>query len=159
MPWVGFEPTIPAFERTKTVQAVDGAAAVFGVTLSRGGGLKYRDSVLQVGGWAQGWRPCSVKKKLKLRNPKKSNPKWSCRIIYGRLWLKKGSFVSADDNDYACVMDFSLKYFSFFNCTVFMLTLLGTAHLLHIPENHIVADKISINHAFSPSFLLLLQQS
>jgi hypothetical protein len=28
MPQVGFEPTIPVFERTKTVRALDGAAAV-----------------------------------------------------------------------------------------------------------------------------------
>jgi hypothetical protein len=28
MPWVEFEPTIPVFERTKTVHALDRAAAV-----------------------------------------------------------------------------------------------------------------------------------
>jgi hypothetical protein len=31
MPWVGFEPTIPAFERAKTVHVLDRAATVFGV--------------------------------------------------------------------------------------------------------------------------------
>jgi hypothetical protein len=31
MPWVGFEPTIPAFERAKTVHALDRAATVIGV--------------------------------------------------------------------------------------------------------------------------------
>jgi hypothetical protein len=30
MPWVGFEPMIPAFERMKTVHALDGAATVIG---------------------------------------------------------------------------------------------------------------------------------
>jgi hypothetical protein len=30
MPWVGFEPTIPAFERANTVHALDRAAAVIG---------------------------------------------------------------------------------------------------------------------------------
>jgi hypothetical protein len=28
------------------------------------GGHKYRDLVLQVGGWTQGWRPCSAKKNI-----------------------------------------------------------------------------------------------
>jgi hypothetical protein len=37
------------------------------------GGHKYRDPVLQVGGWTQGCRPCSVRKFL-LRDPKKWNP-------------------------------------------------------------------------------------
>jgi hypothetical protein len=32
MPWVGFEPTIPAFERAKTVHASDHAATVIGAT-------------------------------------------------------------------------------------------------------------------------------
>jgi hypothetical protein len=32
MPWVGFEPTIPAFERAKTVHALDSAATVIGTT-------------------------------------------------------------------------------------------------------------------------------
>jgi hypothetical protein len=31
MPRVAFEPTIPVFERTKTVHALDGAATVIGV--------------------------------------------------------------------------------------------------------------------------------
>jgi hypothetical protein len=31
MPWVGFEPTIPAFERAKTVHALDRAATVIGI--------------------------------------------------------------------------------------------------------------------------------
>jgi hypothetical protein len=30
MPWVGFEPTIPAFERAKTVHALDSAADLCG---------------------------------------------------------------------------------------------------------------------------------
>jgi hypothetical protein len=30
MPYVGFEPTIPVFERAKTVHALDGAATVIG---------------------------------------------------------------------------------------------------------------------------------
>jgi hypothetical protein len=30
MPWVGFEPTIPAFEQTKTRHALDRAVAVIG---------------------------------------------------------------------------------------------------------------------------------
>jgi hypothetical protein len=30
MPWVEFEPTIPAFERAKTVHALDRAATVIG---------------------------------------------------------------------------------------------------------------------------------
>jgi hypothetical protein len=33
MPSVGFEPTIPAFERAKTVHALDRAATVMGVKL------------------------------------------------------------------------------------------------------------------------------
>jgi hypothetical protein len=33
MPRVGFEPTIQAFERTKTVHAFDGAATVTGIDL------------------------------------------------------------------------------------------------------------------------------
>jgi hypothetical protein len=33
MPWVGFEPMIPAFERAKTVHALDRAATVIGPTL------------------------------------------------------------------------------------------------------------------------------
>jgi hypothetical protein len=32
MPWVGFEPIIPAFERAKTVRALDRAAIVIGFT-------------------------------------------------------------------------------------------------------------------------------
>jgi hypothetical protein len=31
MPWVGFEPTIPASERAKTVQALDRTATVTGI--------------------------------------------------------------------------------------------------------------------------------
>jgi hypothetical protein len=31
MPWVGFEPTIPAFELAKTVHVLDRAATVIGV--------------------------------------------------------------------------------------------------------------------------------
>jgi hypothetical protein len=31
MPWVGFEPTIPVFERAKTVHALNSAATVIGV--------------------------------------------------------------------------------------------------------------------------------
>jgi hypothetical protein len=34
MPWVGFEDTIPVFERAKTVQASDRAAIVLGTELS-----------------------------------------------------------------------------------------------------------------------------
>jgi hypothetical protein len=30
MPWLGFEPTIPVFERAKTVHALDRAATVIG---------------------------------------------------------------------------------------------------------------------------------
>jgi hypothetical protein len=30
MPWVGFDPTIPVFERTKTIHALDRAATVIG---------------------------------------------------------------------------------------------------------------------------------
>jgi hypothetical protein len=30
MPWIGFEPTIPVFERAKAVHALDGAATVIG---------------------------------------------------------------------------------------------------------------------------------
>jgi hypothetical protein len=33
MPWVGFETTIPVFERAKTVHALDGVATVIGITL------------------------------------------------------------------------------------------------------------------------------
>jgi hypothetical protein len=33
MPWVGFEPTIPAFKQTKTVHALDRAATVTGMCL------------------------------------------------------------------------------------------------------------------------------
>jgi hypothetical protein len=32
MPWVGFEPTIPVFEREKTVHALDRAATVSAAT-------------------------------------------------------------------------------------------------------------------------------
>jgi hypothetical protein len=39
MPQVGFEPTIPVFERAKTVHALDGAANVIGVIKPRR--LKY----------------------------------------------------------------------------------------------------------------------
>jgi hypothetical protein len=31
MPWVGFEPTIPVFERAKIFHALDGAATVIGL--------------------------------------------------------------------------------------------------------------------------------
>jgi hypothetical protein len=34
MPYVGFEPTIPAFEGVKTVHALDDAATVIGCTIS-----------------------------------------------------------------------------------------------------------------------------
>jgi hypothetical protein len=34
MPWVGFEPTIPAFERAKTVHALDRAVIVIGASAS-----------------------------------------------------------------------------------------------------------------------------
>jgi hypothetical protein len=34
MPWVVFEPTIPAFERAKTVYALDRAATVIGFPVS-----------------------------------------------------------------------------------------------------------------------------
>jgi hypothetical protein len=30
MPWVGFEPTIPVFERAKTIHVIDGEATVMG---------------------------------------------------------------------------------------------------------------------------------
>jgi hypothetical protein len=46
------------------------------------GGHTYRDLVLQVGGWTQGWRPCSVKNYC-LRNPKKWKP--------DQIWKKKSS--------------------------------------------------------------------
>jgi hypothetical protein len=35
MPWVGFEPTIPVFERAKTVHALDRAAIVIGQYVTR----------------------------------------------------------------------------------------------------------------------------
>jgi hypothetical protein len=35
MPGLGFEPTIPVFERAKTVHALDCAATVIGTTLNR----------------------------------------------------------------------------------------------------------------------------
>jgi hypothetical protein len=73
-------------------------------------GYKYRDLVLQVGGWTQGWRPYTVKKLL-LRTPKKWKPKdtiddgidKSGRNLRGRLWLKKGCFANDDDGD-LCVL-------------------------------------------------------
>jgi hypothetical protein len=34
MPWIGFKPTIPVFERTKTVHALDHAATVTGKVIS-----------------------------------------------------------------------------------------------------------------------------
>jgi hypothetical protein len=34
MPWVGFELTIPAFERAKTVHALDRAAIVIGFPIA-----------------------------------------------------------------------------------------------------------------------------
>jgi hypothetical protein len=34
---VGFEPTIPALEREKTIRALNGAATVFGVSLFKNG--------------------------------------------------------------------------------------------------------------------------
>jgi hypothetical protein len=34
MPRVGFEPTIPVFERTKTVHALDRAATVMGISVN-----------------------------------------------------------------------------------------------------------------------------
>jgi hypothetical protein len=34
MPWVGFEPTIPAFEQAKTFHALDRAANVMGIDLT-----------------------------------------------------------------------------------------------------------------------------
>jgi hypothetical protein len=36
IPWMGFEPTIPAFERAKTVRALDRALTVIGHVLFRG---------------------------------------------------------------------------------------------------------------------------
>jgi hypothetical protein len=36
MPWVGFEPTIPVFERTKTAHALDLATTVMGLPSSIG---------------------------------------------------------------------------------------------------------------------------
>jgi hypothetical protein len=33
MPWMGFEPTIPLFERAKIVHALDHAATVIGLTI------------------------------------------------------------------------------------------------------------------------------
>jgi hypothetical protein len=78
MPWVGFEHTIPASERAKTVHTLDRSATVTG----------------------------SVKELL-LRNPKKWKPDSlihdgrdnSGRIYKGILWLKKGCFSDDDDND------------------------------------------------------------
>jgi hypothetical protein len=51
MPWVVFEPTIPAFERAKTVHALDSAATVIGNF--------YIPSFLPLGATAQGelWPP------------------------------------------------------------------------------------------------------
>jgi hypothetical protein len=37
MPWVGLEPTIPAFERVKTVHALDHAATVITVLVTADG--------------------------------------------------------------------------------------------------------------------------
>jgi hypothetical protein len=34
MPWVGFEPTVPASERAKTMHALDGSATVTGLSVS-----------------------------------------------------------------------------------------------------------------------------
>jgi hypothetical protein len=36
MPWVGFKPTTPSFERTKTVHALDRAATVIRITFMKG---------------------------------------------------------------------------------------------------------------------------
>jgi hypothetical protein len=35
MPWVGSEPTIPAFEQAKTVHALDRAATVIGFEMAK----------------------------------------------------------------------------------------------------------------------------
>jgi hypothetical protein len=95
--WTGYMPHVEAGLNTSTVTLrviegdENGTRCLGGHPVS--GGHKYRDLVIQVGGWTQGWRPCSVKKLL-LRNPKK----WkldgliedkSGRIFKGRLWLKK----------------------------------------------------------------------
>jgi hypothetical protein len=42
IPWVGFEPTIPVFERAKTVRALDRAATVIGFNGTIDGKLFYR---------------------------------------------------------------------------------------------------------------------
>jgi hypothetical protein len=51
---------------------------------------KYRDLVLQVGGWTQGLRACSVKKKITAAKSKevKADQIWQNLL---RLWLKDGS--------------------------------------------------------------------
>jgi phage gp36-like protein len=45
MPWVDFEPTIPAFEQAKTVRALDRAAAVIGAYIYT---YKYEETVLKI---------------------------------------------------------------------------------------------------------------
>jgi hypothetical protein len=58
MPCVGFEPTIPVFEREKTVHALDGAATVIGCMFPQPLQNKFRDHH-QLQEWAHFWRlPC-----------------------------------------------------------------------------------------------------
>jgi hypothetical protein len=43
------------------------------------GGHKYRDLVLQVGSWMQGWQPCSVKKIIVVKSTDmKTSYQWWC---------------------------------------------------------------------------------
>jgi hypothetical protein len=64
---------------------------------------KYRDLVLQVGGWMQGWQPCSVRK-ISVVNSKEVKTRWSNSRQNRQIWqdllrktmAQKGCF--ADDN-------------------------------------------------------------
>jgi hypothetical protein len=47
MPRVGFEPTIPAFQRVKTVHALERAVSVIGAETYSPGGIKYSSILIQ----------------------------------------------------------------------------------------------------------------
>jgi hypothetical protein len=55
MPRVGFEPTVPVFERAKTVHALDRAAAVFGKGFPRPGNIRMKVNNAKWG-WSDGNR-------------------------------------------------------------------------------------------------------
>jgi hypothetical protein len=82
MPWVGFELTIPASERTKTVHVLDRLATVTGIIFIYGY-LTTLSAAQSAQGWTVGWF-----EKINWRDYDGSDPNLLAQHHYG-IWLEE----------------------------------------------------------------------